>query len=278
VIAAALALASSVVWGLADFGGGSAARRLPLLSVTVLSQAAGLVALAVAVIVQGGSLDRHAALLGLVAGVGGAVGLAAFYRALALGTMSVVSPIVACSAVVPLVVALASGERPSGVALGGSVLALGGAILASVEEHASGGGDARKALAAAVVAMLALGIFVTFLGRAGHGGETLSALVGARVGSFGLLALAAVVARGTLRLSPRDLGFVALVGLLDVAANALFTLAAARGLLSVVSVLGSLYPVTTVLLAHILLGERLTGLQRGGVAAAIVGAALASAG
>ena len=278
MIAAVLALGSSVVWGLADFGGGWATRRLPLLSVTVLSQAAGFVALAVVVGVDGGGLDRHAVVLGLVAGVGGAIGLAAFYRALALGTMSVVSPVVACSAVVPLAVALASGDSPSAVALGGSVLALAGAVLASVEEHVSGGVDARRALVAAGVAMAALGVFTTFLGRAAHGGETLSALVGARVGSLGLLVVAAVAGRAAVRLPARDLGFVAAVGLLDVAANALFALAAGRGLLSIVSVLGSLYPVTTVLLAHVLLHERLTTTQRIGVAAAIAGAALASAG
>jgi drug/metabolite transporter (DMT)-like permease len=276
-MAALLALASSVVWGLADFGGGWATRRLPLLSVTVLSQAAGFVPLAVVALVVGG-LDGHALVLGLVAGVGGAIGLAAFYRALALGTMSVVSPVVACSAVVPLAVALASGEHPKAIALGGAVVALAGAILASVEEHTSGGADTRRALVAAVVALVALGVFTTFLGRAAHGGETLSALLGARVGSLSLLAVGAVAVRATVRLPRRDLGFVAGVGLLDVAANALFALAAARGLLSIVSVLGSLYPVTTVLLAHVFLHERLTKPQRLGVAAAIAGAALASAG
>jgi len=276
--AAILALASSVVWGFADFGGGVATRRLPLLAVTFLSQAAGFVVLVVAVAASGGGLQAHAFSLGLVAGVGGAVGLACFYRALSLGTMSVVSPIVACSAVVPLVVALAGGEHPAAIALAGSVVALAGAVLASVEESTAGEGDRRRALVPAVGAMLALGLFVTFLGRAGHGGETLSALFGARVGSLSLLTVAALVVRPRLAMPVRWLGFVSLVGLLDVAANALFTLASGRGLLAVVSVLGSLYPVTTVLLAHALLGERLTRPQRVGVVAAIAGASLASIG
>src|SRR5580765_4285851 len=209
--AALLALASSVVWGLADFGGGIATKRLPLLAVTFLSQAAGFVVLLVALGFDP-SLDGHALGLGLVAGVGGAVGLACFYRALALGTMSVVSPIVACSAVVPLVVALASGEHPAAIALVGSIVALGGAVLASVEEGASAEGDRRRALLPAVGARLALGVFAAVLGGAGQDGETLSALSGARVGSIALLGLAAVVARPRLAMPPKWLGFVLLVG------------------------------------------------------------------
>src|SRR5580765_7942708 len=210
--AALLALASSVVWGLADFGGGVATKRLPLLAVTLLSQAAGGIALIVAVAVAGGGLQGHAFGLGLVAGIGGAIGLACFYRALALGTMSVVSPIVACSAVVPLVVALASGEHPAAIALVGSIVALGGAVLASVEEGASAEGDRRRALLPAVGARLALGVFAAVLGGAGQDGETLSALSGARVGSIALLGLAAVVARPRLAMPPKWLGFVLLVG------------------------------------------------------------------
>src|SRR4029078_13364366 len=100
-------------------------------AVTFLSQAAGGAALVVAVAIAGGGLDGHALSLGLVACVGGAVGLACFYRALALGTMSVVSPIVACSAVVPLAVALVSGERPAATAVGRARVGGGAAALAA---------------------------------------------------------------------------------------------------------------------------------------------------
>src|SRR6185437_15601738 len=129
-----LALASSVVWGAADFSGGSLTRRLPTLAVTVISQAAGFVVLLVAIGVRGDVNGRSLA-LGLLAGVGGGVGLATFYRALSLGTMSVVSPLVACGAVVPFAIALATGERPAAVALFGAAAALAGAVLASVEER-----------------------------------------------------------------------------------------------------------------------------------------------
>src|SRR5262245_42110777 len=119
-----------MVWGVADFAGGALTRRLPVFGVTIVSQAAGFVPLLIAVAVRGG-LDSRSFLLGLVAGVGGGTGLAAFYRALSLGTMSVVSPIAACSAVVPFGISLATGERPHAFALVGAVAALGGAVLAS---------------------------------------------------------------------------------------------------------------------------------------------------
>src|SRR5205823_7283255 len=102
--------------------------------------------------------------LGVLAGVGGGTGLAAFYRALSLGTMSVVSPLVACGAVVPFAIALAAGDRPSALALVGAVMALGGAVLASVEERRATSPERARAIVPAVFAALALGIFVYFLG------------------------------------------------------------------------------------------------------------------
>ena len=118
-LAVLLALASSATWGVADFAGGLLARRLPTLSVTVISQAAGFAALLVAVAILGEQIDGRSFAIGLVAGVGGGLGLAAFYKALSLGTMSIVSPIVACGAVVPFAISLATGERPSALALAG---------------------------------------------------------------------------------------------------------------------------------------------------------------
>ena len=132
VLALSLALASSIVWGAADFSGGSLTKRLPTFAVTVVSQSAGFVVLLVALGIRG-SIDGRSFALGTLAGLGGGAGLAAFYRALSLGTMSVVSPLVSCGAVVPFGIAIATGERPSGFALGGAAVALVGAVLASVE-------------------------------------------------------------------------------------------------------------------------------------------------
>ena len=258
------------MWGCADFGGGSLTRRLPVLAVTVVSQAAGFVALLVALGARG-DLDAHSLALGVIGGVGGGIGLAAFYKALSLGTMSVVSPIAACSAVVPFVVSLATGERPAAFAVAGAVLALAGAVLASVEERRSESPERARAIVLAGVTAAALGLFVYFLGLGSREGDVLSTLVGARVGSLGVLVLLAGTRRATLRLPARALWAVAAVGLADVSANALFAFASGHGLLALVSVLGSLYPVMTLFLAHVLLGERLTRPQQAGVAIALVG-------
>jgi drug/metabolite transporter (DMT)-like permease len=269
-LALALALGSSLVWGSADFAGGSLTKRLPAFAVTVLSQGAGFVALVVAVAMRG-DLGVRSFWLGLIAGAGGGAGLAAFYRALSLGTMSVVSPLVACGAVVPFAISLATGERPAGVAIAGAVLALGGAILASVDEHRSASRDRSRAVVLAVVAALALGLFVYFLGLGSREGDALSTLFGARVGSLALLIALASWRRAPLTVPRASLAAVALVGLADVSANALFAVASGHGLLALVSVLGSLYPIVTVLLAHVLLGERLTRAQQAGVAVAMAG-------
>jgi drug/metabolite transporter (DMT)-like permease len=274
-LALVLALGSSVVWGIADFAGGSLSQRLPVLGVTLVSQAAGFVALIVAVAVRG-DIGARSFLLGLLAGVGGGLGLAAFYRALSLGTMSVVSPIAACGALVPFVLSLASGERPSTLAVAGAVAALAGAVLASLEERraAADSPDRARAILLAVVAAVALGLFVYFLGLGSREGDALSTLFGARVGSLLVLVMVTLILRAPVRIPRASVAAVAAVGLADVTANALFALASREGLLALVSVLGSLYPVVTVLLAHVLLGERLTRTQKLGVALALGGVAI----
>jgi drug/metabolite transporter (DMT)-like permease len=273
----ALALASSVVWGAADFSGGSLTKRLPTFAVTVVSQAAGFVALLVAVAVHG-DVNRRSVALGVLAGVGGGAGLAAFYRALSIGTMSVVSPLAACGAVVPFAIALAAGDRPSALALAGAAAALAGAVLASVEERRASSPERGRAIALAVFAAVALGVFVYFLGLGSREGDVLSTLVGARVGSLAVLLVLVGATRAPLRLAPAAVPAVAAVGLADVSANALFAIASSRGLLSLVAVLGSLYPVVTVLLAHVLLGERLTRAQQAGVIVALAGVAAIAGG
>jgi drug/metabolite transporter (DMT)-like permease len=224
-----------------------------------------------------GDVGGRSLALGVLAGLGGGAGLAAFYRALSLGTMSVVSPLVACGAVVPFAVSLATGERPSGLAVAGAAVALGGAVLASVEERRAESRDRARAIALAVVAAVALGFFVYFLGLGTKEGDALSTLFGARIGSLALLAAVAGGMRATLRIPRTSLLPVAAVGIADVTANALFALASTRALLSIVSVLGSLYPVVTVLLAHVLLGERLTRAQQVGIGVALAGVAAISA-
>jgi drug/metabolite transporter (DMT)-like permease len=249
-----LALASAATWGIADFSGGLVSRHVPAIPVTLLSQAAGFAALLVAFTFAGGGL-----------------GLASFYKAMSLGIMSIVSPITACGAVVPFTISLATGERPGRVALLGAALALGGAVAASSEERRSAAPDRARAVALAVVAAVGFGLFTYFVGLGSREGSALPTLVGARVGSLALLAVLAVGRRSSLRVGRRWLLPIAGVGLLDVSANVLYALASRHGLLALVSVLASLYPVVTLFLAVGILGERLTRLQSLGVATALVG-------
>jgi drug/metabolite transporter (DMT)-like permease len=250
---------------------------LPTLAVTVVSQAAGFVALLAALAVHGEATGRSLG-LGALAGLGGGAGLAAFYRALSIGTMSVVSPLAACGAIVPFAIALVAGDRPSALALAGAVAALAGAVLASVEERRAESPERSRAIVLAIFAAVALGVFVYFLGLGSREGDVLSTLVGARVGSLAVLLVLTGANRAPLRLAPGAVPAVAAVGLADLSANALFALASSRGLLSLVAVLGSLYPVVTVLLAHVLLGERLTRAQQAGVAVALAGVAAIAGG
>jgi len=277
-LAVVLALASSVAWGSADFSGGLLSRRLPTIAVTVISQAAGFAALLVALAIHGGALDSRSFAIGLAAGAGGGVGLAAFYRALAVGTMSIVSPIVACGAVVPFAISLATGERPSTLALAGALVALAGAVLASVEERRAAAKERGRAIVLAAAAAVALGCFTYFLGLGSREGSGLSTLVGARIGSLTLLLVLTAALGATLRVGRPNVLPVAAVGLCDVGANVLFALASTHGLLAIVSVLGSLYPVTTVVLAHLVLRERLTAVQLAGVVVALAGIAVMSVG
>ncbi len=241
-----------------------------------MSQAAGFVALLVAVAIRG-DVGARPFLLGCLAGVAGGAGLAAFYRALSLGTMSVVSPLAACGAVVPFAIAVATGERPSVLAVCGAAAALGGAVLASVEERRAESPDRSRAVLLALAAAGALGLFVYFLGLGSRGGDALSTLLGARIGSLSFLVITALALRAPLRIAGSSLAAVAAVGLADVTANALFAVASGHGLLALVAVLGSLYPIVTVLLAHVVLGERLTRPQQVGIIIALTGvAAIAS--
>jgi drug/metabolite transporter (DMT)-like permease len=273
-----LALGSSVVWGCADYMGGIFSRRLPLAAVTLVSQATGFVGLLIWFAASGLHLDGRAFGFGLLAGLGGGAGLALFYRALAVGTMSIVSPVAACGALVPFGLALATGERPSTLVLAGAVVALGGAVLASADEHRADDAGRRQGALLAIAAAFALGLFIYFLGRGGQHGETLSTLVGARVGSLALLVAWAAATRAPVRVARGAIPGLAVLGILDVTANGLFVLASARGYLSIVSVLGSLYPIVTVLAAYAFLGERINTLQRAGVVLALAGVAVVASG
>jgi drug/metabolite transporter (DMT)-like permease len=281
-VAIVLGLAVAVVYGSADFLGGLATRRNPTFAVVALSQAWGLVVLAgaAAVLADADPASRDLA-LGAVAGAVGLLGVALLYRALADGSMGVVAPITAVgAAVLPLAWGLGSGERPPATSLVGVVVAL--VAVALVAGGASGDvGSAargsRRHLALAGGAGAAFGVLFILLAATGDDAG-LSPLVAARVASLTLLAATAAAIRPRLRLAPGTGAAVAGAGMLDMAANVLFLLAARRGLLSLVAVLASLYPAATSLLARAVLGERLRRVQVAGLGLALVGLVLIASG
>jgi len=278
-MAALLALASAATYGAADFLGGLSSRRAPAVAVTLVSQAAGLAVLLAVVAVLGGSPTRADLAWGAAAGLAGGVGLLLLYRGLAGGTMSVVAPITAvCAAAVPVAAGLAMGERPSAPALGGVVVALLAIVLVSREEAPAGAprGPVAASVRTALLAGVAFGLFFVLLERTGEGAG-LWPLVSARFGSIALLAAIGRAAREPLAVPRAALGGVLAAGILDMTANVLYLLAVREGLLSLVAVLSSLYPASTVLLATVILRERLHPVQRTGLAAAAAAVALIAA-
>jgi drug/metabolite transporter (DMT)-like permease len=278
----ALALCSSVCWGISDFIGGSQARRAPLLLVVLLSQAFGLIGVVVVLGARGVPPPSLVALLpAIAAGAGGTIALAAFYRALAVGTMSIVAPISATGVAVPVIVGIATGDHPSGLQVAGIAAAVVGVILASREHDSSADPLDRRAtrvvVGLALIAALGFGSFFVGL-RASARHDVWWALFAAR--TAGLLALGTVA----LRFRPergirlRELPPLAVVGALDLAANALYAVATRHGILSVVAVGASLYPLATVVLARVLLGERVRRIQELGIVAAIGGVVMIAAG
>jgi len=281
VSGAPAALAASVLWGTADFLAGRASRRHPAALVALVGQAVGLVVLAAVLAVRGA--DAAALAPGAISGAVGAIAVLTFYRALALGTMSVVAPIAATSAIVPVIAGVADGERPGPLQWVGVAAALVGVVLASTApgrpeetagDHATQAAAARRAIPLALFAALTLGLGLTFLGRAADH-DALTGVTVAR--AVAVPVLAAVAVRARVRATVRDLPPLAAIGLLDTAANTAFALATTTGLLSLVAVLGGLFPVVTVALAYLLLGERLRGLQRAGVVLALAGVPLIGA-
>lgn len=277
-MAALLALLSSVLWGSSDFLGGTASRRLPVVLVVAGSQLAGLVA-AVVVTASLGELGGPRGYLpwAVGAGLAGMLGLVAFYAALAIGTMGVVSPIAALGVVVPVVVGLARGERPATLQLVGIALAVVGVVLASGPELSGRAGP--RPLVLAVVAAVGFGLALLFIAE-GSRTSTWMTLVTMRATSVSVLAVVVLGLARRTEVWPgsRDLPLIALIGVGDVSANMTFAIASTTGLVSVVAVLGSLYPVATVLLARVVHHERLAPVQNAGVVAALGGVVLIAAG
>lgn len=286
-MAALLALASSLLWGSGDFLGGRASRAWPVFVVLAWSQVAMLALLWTGIAVGAAAGDLQVPIrsvgIGALGGVAGVTALAAFYRALAIGPMSVVPPIASAGVALPVAVGLLRGDDASPIVLAGMALAIIGVVLASIGE---GTGDdesiatrvSARTLALCLVAATGFGlIFVALDAASGDSAATaLIATAGVRLGSCATILVALLLTRtrpwsgvGTVSLA----GFV-LIGLLDTGANLSFAMATAFGDLALVAVLGSLYPAVTSTYAHVFLGERLGRVQLIGVVLAIAGVAV----
>ncbi len=271
-----LALLSAVLYGAGDFVGGVASRRASTLAVVFVSQFAGAVALLVLLpLLPSATVGRGDLIWGAAAGLAGGIGVALLYRALAIGTMSVVAPTTAvCAVVIPVAVSILLGERPSSLSLTGVAMALMAIVLVSQAstpaESARHHARSAPALTIAIASGVAIGVFYLALARTARdaGLWPLLAARGASAVVFVIMAL--VSGHGALRM-PRDvLPMAILCGMLDMTANALYLVATRGGSLSTIVTLASLYPASTVVLARLVLRERLSRLQIAGVAACLV--------
>ncbi len=325
----ALALGASLCWGSGDFLGGFSTRRASLWAVIIGSQAVGLVgALAVTLGTGHGWPGFGAVWPVVLGGVASVIAISSFYKALAIGTMSVVAPISATNALIPFAVGIALGERPATLQLAGVVLAAVGVVLVAVEPARGGqtvgvaalpGEPAvepaeaeelfrrepapvpapatglpvadvaraaaprpsraaqHRAIALALLAAVCMGlVLVGYDATARH--DPLWAMLAGRMSSAAIFAAVFLALRPRVVVARSALPFIVAVGLLDTGANGLFALATTEGYLSLVAVLGSLYPVVTVLLAFGVLRERIAPHQLAGAAATLAGVALIAAG
>jgi drug/metabolite transporter (DMT)-like permease len=251
-----------------------------VIAVLFWSQLAGLALMLAIVAIGGISLDADSVPWGIAAGVVGSLALGLFYAGLAAGAMSLVAPLSACGALVPVAVALAGGESVDALTVAGMALALTGAVLVSRTTGPSVSLEPRI-VAMALGAGLAFGGVITLFQQGAQGGDDASVTVvlAARAASLVATTCAVVATRTSTAIPGRSaVPLLLAVGLGDTGANVLLSFASGGGEDALVAVLASLYPVVTVALARAVLGERLSPWQATGVAAALAGVALVSAG
>jgi drug/metabolite transporter (DMT)-like permease len=212
---------------------------------------------------------------GVIAGLVGLVGLSAAYRGMAIGVVSVVSTIAATGPVIPIVVGLALGERPSLLQCGGIVVTLAGIALLAFDRRPQAGGKLVPGVGLALLAALAFGVFLVAIRYASRP-DPLWGVLATRTGSVLALLLLGLAFRSRIKVPRADMPSLFAVGVLDVSADVFFAFATTIGLLSIVSILSSLYPVATVILARIVLKERMVRLQQIGIVLALAGVLLIS--
>jgi drug/metabolite transporter (DMT)-like permease len=274
----ALGLGSSIAWGVSDFLGGLQSRRISALTVLLVTQPVGLVlALLLAVTVGGDPLSARDAAIAVGAGVAAVLALGAFYRAMALGSVSVVSTIGALGVLVPVAAGLARGEQPAAVQAVGACAAIAGVVLVAREPDPEWRAAGRASVGLAALAALGFGTF--FLGLdVSSGPNPAWTIVAARAGGVVALLAAGLAVRPSMQIEQGMVPALVAIGVLDITANSLFAVATSHGLLSLVAVAGSMYSAVTVLLARFVLGERLARSQQAGVVVALAGVSMIASG
>ena len=274
-----LALLSSVLWGTADYLAGNLSKRFKAIAVTGVSQSFGLLFGVVCILLFADFIEPNLSmdgyfLPGVIAGIAGFIGLVAFYTGLATGRMGVVSPISSLSVVIPLVFALAQGERPTATQTIGIIVAISGAFMASGPEVRNG--LPIKPLMFALIAAIGFGTALTFI-AIGSETDSLHTMTAMRVASVSICILLALRFRTVGGFAKNNIPLLIFIGVADFLANFLLGVATTKGLVSVAMVFGSLFPVVTILLAYKFLHERLQKVQYVGIAFAIGGVILIAA-
>lgn len=267
----ALAVLSSTAYGAADFIGGLASKRSTVISVVIFSQLSGLVLVLCSLpILPPASPNALDFAWGSAGGLAGGIGLALLYRGLAVGVMSVVAPVTAvCSVILPLIVGVVLGERPTILPLSGILLAMAAIVLVTKTGFTEPEKRGTTGLSIAIASGIAIGFFLVFLGRTGPPAG-LWPLIAARVVSVSFFTIAGLISRDKLAPRRESMAIVVFGGALDMGANILYLLAVRRAPLSIVATLTSLYPASTIILARIVLHERLSIMQQAGVVCAVV--------
>lgn len=271
MLAAALALTTSLCYGVSNFVGPSLSRGLPVYPVLIAGQVVAFAVSGTALAVTQAELPGGTVVLAAAAaGLGNAFGLICFYRAASLGPLSIVTPIGSLAVLLPVAAGLASGESLGALKLAGIALAVGGVAIAS---HKPGGGvregDERAAARWALLSAVAFGTFLACIAPASHDGVFWAVML-SRAALLGVLIGVALTIAAPLRVPVSRLPLLALPGVLLFAGTLAYSAATREGDLSVVSVLSSLFPIVTVGLAYAA-GERLSRRQAGGVIAALAG-------
>ena len=274
-----LALLSSVLWGTADYLAGNLSKRFKAIAVTGVSQSFGLLFGVVCILLFADFIEPNLSmdgyfLPGVIAGIAGFIGLVAFYTGLATGRMGVVSPISSLSVVIPLVFALAQGERPTVTQTIGIIVAISGAFMASGPEVRNG--LPIKPLMFALIAAIGFGTALTFI-AIGSETDSLHTMTAMRVASVSICILLALRFRTVGGFARNNIPLLIFIGVADFLANFLLGVATTKGLVSIAMVFGSLFPVVTILLAYKFLHERLQKVQYVGIAFAIGGVILIAA-